>query len=409
MENNHKQKNIPEGWKIEKLGYLCSKIQDGTHQTPDYYDKGIPFFSVENVVANDFTNVKYISESAHTENMKSCKPERGDILLTRIGALGVSRLIDWDVNASIYVSLALLKPNSKIIYNQFLYQVTKSGYFLKDLVSRSLTIATPQKINLGDIQDIEIITPLLAEQIRIAKVLTTWNEAINKLGKKIEIKKRVKKGLIRELLTGKTRLPGFSGEWKAVKLGNVCEFQNGFAFKSKLFKNSGEPVIRISNIQKDKISLNNLTFINIKEYKENLENYKANYGDLIIAMSGATTGKIAKIDLKKTFYLNQRVGKFIPIKNILNNYFLYSILSTMVENLLDISAGGAQPNLSTQQIKDIRLKLPDFREQTAIANILSAADEELEGLEKKLGILKNQKQFLLNKLVTGEIRVLEGV
>ena len=93
--------------------------------------QGIPFFSVENVTANDFTNTKYISEADHAVLVKRCNPEKGDILMTRIGSLGDTKLLDWDVVASIYVSLALLKPN-KVVSPDYLYRYTKSS----DLCSR---------------------------------------------------------------------------------------------------------------------------------------------------------------------------------------------------------------------------------------------------------------------------------
>ena len=98
-----------EGWTVFELKELCTQIVDGTHFTPNYTTDGIPFYSVENVTANDFTNVKYISVDDHGLLYRRCNPERGDILLTRIGSLGDTKLIDWDVHASIYVSLALLK------------------------------------------------------------------------------------------------------------------------------------------------------------------------------------------------------------------------------------------------------------------------------------------------------------
>ncbi|MCD6367448.1 MAG: restriction endonuclease subunit S, partial [Bacteroidales bacterium] len=97
-----------EGWEKKKLGEIC-EIYDGTHQTPKYVNNGIPFFSVENITQNNFENTKYISEKEHRLLTKKWKIERGDILMTRIGSLGDCKLVDWDVNASFYVSLALLK------------------------------------------------------------------------------------------------------------------------------------------------------------------------------------------------------------------------------------------------------------------------------------------------------------
>src|SRR6266404_2484745 len=143
---------IPEEWEVIPLAGLCRSICDGTHFTPQYVEQGIPFYSVENVTADDFTNTKFISEAEHAVLIKRCKPERGDILMTRItaGVIGDTRILDWDVNASIYVSLALLKPNSRIV-PEYLYRYSKSSAFIQDVERRALINATPKKINMRDI------------------------------------------------------------------------------------------------------------------------------------------------------------------------------------------------------------------------------------------------------------------
>ena len=165
--------------------------------------------------------------------------------------------------------------------------------------------------------------------------------------------------------------------WEEKELGEICNFQNGFAFKSKLFSNKGLPILRISNIQNNLISYNKLVYFNKDSYKENLEKYKVNKGDLVIAMSGATTGKIAKSNINECFYLNQRVGKFKPKKELSNIYLCY-FLKTRIEENLKISIGTAQPNLSTEQIKSIKIPLPPLEEQKKIVSILDKAFEKIE-------------------------------
>jgi len=117
---------IPEDWNVSTLQQLCRVIVDGTHFTPKYVSDGIPFYSVENVTSDNFSDTKFISQREHSELIKRCKPEKGDILLTRIGSLGNTKLIDWDVEASIYVSLALIKPAS-IVLSKLLVSIFKSA------------------------------------------------------------------------------------------------------------------------------------------------------------------------------------------------------------------------------------------------------------------------------------------
>jgi type I restriction enzyme, S subunit len=194
--------------------------------------------------------------------------------------------------------------------------------------------------------------------------------------------------------------------WAAKPLGDVCGFQNGFAFKSALFRASGCPILRISNIQDDQVDVDGLVYFDPKDYRENLDRYRVVTGDLMIAMSGGTTGKVGFNTEDDVFYLNQRVGKFEPSEK-LNLRFLYFFLSTKVEEHLRISAGSAQPNLSTEQIKGLLLPLPPVSEQQRIVrqlDALSAETRRLEGLyERKAAALDELKQSLLHQAFSGQL------
>lgn len=165
--------------------------------------------------------------------------------------------------------------------------------------------------------------------------------------------------------------------WQVKKLGEVCGFQNGFAFKSNLFRETGLPIVRISNIQGDELVTDKLVYFDPADYREDLLKFKVMQDDLLIAMSGATTGKIGFNTTDIVFYLNQRVGKFEPGKN-LDKKFLYYFLSTKSEESLRISAGSAQPNLSTEQIKNFEMPLPPLAEQQRIVTLL---DEAFAGID----------------------------
>ncbi len=192
-------------WKVKCLSELCRSITDGTHFTPKYVDDGIPFYSVENVTADEFKNTKFIAPSEHQKLIKRCKPERGDLLLTRIGSIGETKLIEWDVNASIYVSLALLKVNGDV-NARYLYSYTKCRQFVKDLEDRSLLNAAPRKINMGDIGDVPVPVPGPAEQDAIAAVLSDMDAEIAALKTRRDKTLLLKQGMMQELLTGRTRL-----------------------------------------------------------------------------------------------------------------------------------------------------------------------------------------------------------
>ena len=192
-------------WETKRLGDIA-EIRDGTHQTPKYVECGIPFFSVENVTTGDFTNTKFISETEHSFLTKSFKIEKGDILMTRIGSIGDCKFIDWDVDASFYVSLALLKIR-KDYSAEFICQYSKTTDFKKEIELNSLQSAIPKKINLGPISDVLIKLPeSFDEQTAIAAVLSDMDSEISALEEKLAKARQIKQGMMQELLTGRIRL-----------------------------------------------------------------------------------------------------------------------------------------------------------------------------------------------------------
>ena len=187
--------------------------------------------------------------------------------------------------------------------------------------------------------------------------------------------------------------------WKTVKLEDVCDFQNGFAFKSALFRETGEPILRISNIQNEKIDTQKTVYFNPNDYNTDFTQYQVKPNDLLIAMSGATTGKIGFNKTGTTYYLNQRVGNLKP-KSTLDKLFLYYLMSTKVQENLNISKGTAQPNLSSEQIKNITFSLPPLETQQRIVSklntIFAEIDKKISNLTKK-SIKANQ---LVNRLIS---------
>ena len=193
-----------EGWEVKKLGEIA-EVRDGTHQTPKYVKSGIPFYSVESVTNNNFTNTKFISIEEHIFLTKTFRMEKGDVLMTRIGSIGDCKLIDWDVDASFYVSLALLKMK-KDFSAEYVCHYSKTSHFKKEIELNSLQYAIPKKINLGPISNIKIELPSFTEQTRIATILSDMDEELSALEQKLEKYKKIKLGMMQELLTGKTRL-----------------------------------------------------------------------------------------------------------------------------------------------------------------------------------------------------------
>ena len=172
-------------WK--KLGEVCS-VFDGTHQTPKYTESGVKFVSVENIDNLYFTN-KYISKMAYSENYK-IKPQKGDVLMTRIGDVGRCAIITKDEPIAFYVSLALLRPNPEFILCNYLKHIIESKTGRIELRKRTLLTAVPLKINLGEIGKIKIPIPSLEEQNRIVGILDTFTDSIENLKQQIDQRRK---------------------------------------------------------------------------------------------------------------------------------------------------------------------------------------------------------------------------
>ncbi|MCQ2285139.1 MAG: restriction endonuclease subunit S [Bacteroidales bacterium] len=169
ITDEEKPFEIPERWEWVRLGELLSTVSDGTHKTPTYVEKGIPFLSVQNISSGtlNLTKIKYVSENEHRKLCERIQPQIGDILVCRIGTLGKAIEINWDFEFSIFVSLGLLRPIDKDVNAYIVFFINSpAGHAWIDKVKVGGGTHT-YKINLSDFPNMLIPLPPLAEQHRI--------------------------------------------------------------------------------------------------------------------------------------------------------------------------------------------------------------------------------------------------
>lgn len=189
-------------WVEVPLSEIC-KVYDGTHQTPKYTLQGIRFVSVENIM-DLYSSNKYISQAAYESDFKAY-PEKGDILMTRIGDIGTPCVVDRDEPLAYYVSLALFKNIT--INSYFLNYYIMSSGFQRELDDRSLHHATPKKINKGEIGKCKVKYPKDSdEQAAIANILRSMDEEIEALEIERDKMIQIREGAMDDLLTGRVRL-----------------------------------------------------------------------------------------------------------------------------------------------------------------------------------------------------------
>ena len=192
--------------------------------------------------------------------------------------------------------------------------------------------------------------------------------------------------------------------WVWTTLGSVCNFENGFAFSSDDYKKTGVPLIRISNISDNTIDLNGCVFIQ----KEIDDRFVVKKGDLLIALSGATTGKMGVYSTDKVAYLNQRVGNLRTIDaSVLCHEYRNIFMNSRTEAILKLAYGGAQPNISGSVICSFSFPLPPLAEQQRIASDVNhwfaLIDQIDQGKSDLQTIIKQAKSKILNLAIHGKL------
>ena len=390
------------GWPVKKLGDVCRTGAGGTplKAKKEYYENGtIPWLMSGEVSQGEVRSATNFITQKGLENSAAKIFPKDTVLVAMYGATaGQVGILKFE--AATNQAVCGILPNNHFI-PEFLFYLLLSRK--DELVAQAAGNAQPN-ISQIKIRNTDIPIAPLPEQQRIVDILDAAFDGIATAKANAEKNLQNARALFESHLQSVFTQRG--EKWVDTKLDDVCGFQNGFAFKSSSFKENGCPILRISNIQDGKVDTDRLVFFDPKDCRENLDRYRIVADDLLIAMSGATTGKLGFNTESTVFYLNQRVGKFEPGKK-LNKRFLYHFLSTKVEENLRISAGSAQPNLSTEQIKNFALPLPPIEEQAHIVAALESLSEETQHLtslyQQKLAALNALKKSLLHQAFSGAL------
>ena len=188
--------------------------------------------------------------------------------------------------------------------------------------------------------------------------------------------------------------------WKWVKLGEVAEVVGGFAFKSQHFGKHGTPVVKIKDIKPPYIDVEELEKVDTSFYNDkNLKKYYIEKNDFVLAMTGATIGKIGILKRDLKLLINQRVAKIVP-KDIVNKAFIYySINNNTFQQFIqnNIDSNSAQENISSQSIGRFTILLPPLSEQKAIAEVLSSIDDKIVLLHRQNKTLEEMAMTLFRQ------------
>lgn len=376
---------IPENWKVCQFAEVTDLITCGIAATPSYVSEaqGFPFLSSTNVKNGkiDWRDFKYINSDLHKQLYRNNPPQKRDILYSRVGTIGEAAVVEVDFEFSIYVSLTLIKPK-KNLNSYFLMQLLNSLPYKSRAREQVYLGGGVGNLNVDVVRRYPIPLPGLEEQKAIALALSDMDALISGLDQLIAKKRGIKQAAMQQLLSGKQRLPGFSGGWEVKQLGDVLRVRHGKSQSSIEISDGKYPILATGG----EIGRTN-TFLYDKP-------------SVLIGRKGTIDRPIYRDEpfwTVDTLFYTEIAKEAVPV------FIYYKFLMIDWRSYNETSG---VPSLNASTIEAIDIVIPDIAEQTAIAAILSDMDSELTALETRHDKARQLKQGMMQELLTGRIRLL---
>lgn len=407
---------IPEDWEVDILGKNVLKVGSGITPTGGervYKEEGRPFLRSQNVGWGNLIldDIAYIDEETHC-SFNSTEIKENDVFLNITGAsIGRSAVADKRVEfGNVNQHVCIIRPIGEKLHPQYLNYFLLSSKGQKQIESFQAG-GNRQGLNFGQIKSFIIpLPPTKEEQTAIAATLSDADALIISMEKLIAKKRAIKEGAMQGLLTGKKRLPGFSGKWEVMRLGDVADITKLAGFEYTNYFNSYNEggdiiVVRGTNITNNDLDLSDVRTIP-RSTSNKLPRSKLHKDDLVFAYVG-TIGPVYLIEEDDKYHLGPNTCK-ISVKDNMNPRFAfcYFISRLIKKEIIEFTSVGAQPSLSMSKIRNFKIILPATKaEQAAIAQILSDMDAEIETLDAKLLKYRMIKQGMMQELLTGKTRL----
>jgi len=400
-----------QDWKVASLINLCDEITDGSHFSPkskvaDEY----PYITVRDLTDGviDFNSCKFIDSDAYTSLVKNgCQPNNGDILFSKDGTVGKVALVESQRKFVVLSSLAIIRPNQKLIASTYLKYALLNPSFLATAIGKKTGVAI-RRIILKNLKQIDVSYPTsIAEQKRIVAKLDQAIEAIDKAKANVERNLQNAKDLFQSSLdnifTKDVSLDGTH------TLNDWCEFIIDCEHKTAPTQSDGYPSIRTPNVGKGKLLLEGVNRVSEKVYNEWTRRAKPETGDLIMARE-APAGNVAIIPPNIKVCLGQRTLLIRPHKNELNSEYLQYLLLTsgVQKSLLSHSTGATVQHVNMKDIRNLNLgDLPNLDSQVMAViqfrNIIANNNQATSNYQQELNALVELMKSILQKAFNGEL------
>jgi type I restriction enzyme, S subunit len=415
VRSGYKQTDVgvlPFEWDTDTIKHISRQIMDYRGRTPkklgmDWGGGDIPALSAANVKMGfvDFTEECYFgSESLYSRWMTRGDVEKDDILFTTEAPLGHVALVPDDRKYILSQRTILLQIDKERASSSFLFQMMLSQGFQHMLVDYS-SGSTARGIQRRTFERLCVALPPLAEQRAIAAALTDVDALLSGLDRLIAKKRDLKQAAMQQLLTGQTRLPGFAGEWDVKRIGEFTDCTAGGTPSTRTAQFWGGSIRWMSS---GELNLKRVYDVEGRITERGLDNSSAKVvprKSVLIGLAGQgkTRGTVAMNYVE--LCTNQSIAAVFPNSTFVPEYLYYN-LDSRYDELREMSAGdGGRGGLNLGIINAIRVLLPSFAEQTAIAAVLSDMDAELAALEARRDKTRALKQGMMQELLTGKTRL----
>lgn len=404
---------IPEDWEVKQLENI-SRVTSGkrlpagysltTHMTDHPYIR-VTDMNRTGVNTND---LMYVPENAY-QHISRYRIFKGDLYISVAGTLGIVGKIP-DILDGANLTENADRITDIICSQDYLISVLRSPIIQNEIKSTQ-TVGAQPKLALIKIRNFLVPLPPLPEQHAIATALSDVDTLITKLDQLIAKKRDIKQATMQQLLTGQTRLPGFSGKWEVKRLGTTATLKARIGWQGLTtaeYLNTGDYyLVTGTDFKGGYIDWNNCHYVDESRYKQDRYIQLTKY-DVLVTKDG-TIGKVALVnDLYIPATLNSGVFVIRPIDGAFHPEFFYYLLCSKLftEFLAQLSAGSTINHLYQKDFVDFRYKTPPtLSEQTAIATILSDMDAEITALESRRKKTRALKQGMMQELLTGRIRL----
>ncbi len=408
---------IPEDWGVKKFGELAVIDPDNltSSTAPDYSFKYVALEDIDNGILRNITELIFKNAPSRARR----KIKNGDILLSTVRPNLKSHfwvkeeVKDWICSTG----FSVVRCKENITHPGFIFSHLFS-FIIGKQIDSLITGSNYPAINSNDVKSLQVpIPPTLSEQTTIATALSDTDALINSMEQLITKKRAIKQGAMQELLTGKRRLPGFSGEWEVVKLADVADKNiqwsiTGGPFGSNLktsdYVSDGVRIIQLQNIG-DGVFHNDYSIYTTDKKANELISCNIYPGEIILSKMGDPVARACLIPNSDKRYLMASDGiRLVVDKRRFDKRFVHGYINSVYfrKKAIEASTGSTRQRIGLSDLKKLPFIAPPLSEQTAIAEILSDIDSEIKTLEQKLNKYRQIKHGMMQELLTGRTRLI---